>query len=375
MIMNQFKKIEIPAFLLEQPIGKFYVGKIKSSILIKMCTKDMRTLGGEYDLYQRKLNQSRVPALKSYMQYSRATFPNGIILNAKNGISFDAEKNILRVDEREDAFFIIDGQHRIEALKYYKGEKPFDICIIIFDNISIDDQTEIFVTVNSEQKKVNPTIKQNLKGNDSVDTPEKVVRKIAIALNSDKESPLFNRINFSDEEARRDELKLSLASFMRPIIKKMYKIEKNYEIKDVLLHNGNNRLDLKEGDFGLNKPLWYFYVNAMDDILYIMLLNFFTAIQDVFQSDWKNKDSLISKTTGFDALIMLFCKVLEINKTEMSYQYLYDQLKDLEKFKGKLSLEEVGIGNSAAVRLYKLFLNELNLNEDSVLDLDYFEEL
>ena len=367
---------DIKAFSITQPIGTFYVAKMDYKELIEMCTTDMASIKeSEYDIYQRKLNEKRIPILREYMEYSKATFPNGIILNSRYPVKFNAEQGMLTVEDREDTFFIIDGQHRIEALKHYNGVKPFEICAIIFESINPDLQTEIFVTVNSEQKKVNPTVKQNLKGNDSVDTPEKVIRKIAIALNEDVDSPFRGRINFTDESVKKGELKLSLAAFMRPLMKKMYKEEQAFQIKDTLMMNGNNRNELPIKGFNFNKPLWDYYVNKEDEIIYLTLLNYFTAISDVLKEDWNDPKSLLFKTSGYDALIMLYCDVLEKNMDDMSYDTLLSQLIVLKDMKGQFTLENVGVGNSAAVRLYHMFEEKLFGEKPDKIDyIEFFEE-
>lgn len=359
------REITIPALAFEQPIGRFYVGKIDYNILINMCSKDMDDIceRGEYDIYQRKLDVKRIPALKSYMEYSRATFPNGIILNSKYPVKFEDDR--LTIKNEKNTFFIIDGQHRIEALKYYSGDKPFEICVVIFENIDIDIQTDIFATVNTEQKKVNPTVKINLRGNDRVDTPEKVARKIAIAFNDNEESPFWGRIKFSDDSVKKDELKLSLASFINPIVNNIYSDEKSFDIKDCLYLNQNDRESLRR--FTFKKIFWDLYVSSEEETIYLMLLNYFTAIKDIFETDWNDNKSLLSKTSGYNALMRLFIDVLSASPNDMSYDKLYELLKPISKFSGHFNLDEIGVGNSASIRLYKKFaiaLGFINQDED-----------
>ena len=347
--------ITIPAFSLEQPIGTFYIGKIDYKLLINMCSKDMDEIikNGPYDIYQRRLDTRRIPVLKSYMDYSRASFPNGVILNSKYPLKFTNNELFLR--NEENTFFIIDGQHRIEALKYYKGEKPFEICVVIFENIDLDLQTDIFATVNNEQKKVNPTVRMNLRGNDRVDTPEKVSRKIAIAFNDSEESPFLGRIRFTDEPVKKDELKISLSSFIKPIVDNIYSDDRSFDIKDCLYLNHNDRESLIENGFSFNKSLWKFYVYSEEETIYIMLLNYFTAIKDIFPNDWNDNKALLAKTSGYSALMKLFIDVFKNSPLDMSYNSLYEKLKPLSEFEGHFSVDEIGVGNAASTRLYRLF--------------------
>ena len=348
-------RIKIPALVYEQPIGRFYVGKIDYKTLINMCSKDMKDIEerGKYDIYQRKLDPKRIPALKSYMEYSRATFPNGVILNSRYPIEFNGQEITIQNDR--DTFFIIDGQHRIEALKYYSGDKPFDMCVVIFDRIDIDLQTDIFATVNTEQKKVNPSVKMNLRGNDKVDTPEKVARRIAITFNDDEESPFCGRIKFNDESVKKDELKISLASFIGPIVDNIYNCEKSFDIKDCLYLNQNDRTALEKSGITSRKELWKYYINSDDEIIYLMLLNYFTAISDILHDDWNDNKSLLAKTSGYNALMRLFIDVLRNTPQDMSYDKLASMLQPIANFSGHFVLDEIGVGNSASIRLYKKF--------------------
>ena len=307
------------------------------------------------------------------MDYSKATFPNGIILNSNYPLHYENGK--LEIENSQDSFFIIDGQHRIEALKYYKGKAQFEMCVIIFEHIDKDTQTDIFATVNSEQKPVNASVKLNLKGNDSVDTPEKVVRRIAIALNEEKESPFKNRIKFSDEPVKRGELKLSLAAFARPIVSYIYNMEKSFDVKDCLYMNKNDRLALAKNGIDFNqKLLWKYYINGDESLIYALRINYFTAIMDILPSDWNDKDSLLSKTSGYNALMYLFKDLLIDSPYDMSYDYLYSKLRPLKQMKGSFTLDRVGVGNSAAVRLYKEFCKNLNTtNSDIDLETIYVE--
>ena len=348
--------ISSPAFLFEQPVGAFYVGKMNYKTLINMCSKDIEDIKreqGAYDIYQRKLDKKRIPSLKAYMEYSKATFPNGIILNSRYPVQF--HDNTLTVRNEKNTFFIIDGQHRIEALKYYSGTRPFDICVVIFEKIDIDLQTDIFATVNNEQKKVNPTIKINLRGTDRVDTPEKVVRKLAIAFNDNDESPFKERIIFSDEVVGRDELKISLAAFIRPIIANIYPDTNSYLIKDCLYLNNNDRKALTANNISFKKIFWDYYVQSEEEIIYLMLLNYFTAVMDLLPIDWNDNKALLSKTSGYNALMKLFVDVLKHSPTDMSYDTLYSILKPLSKCAGHFKVDEIGVGNSASIRLYKKF--------------------
>ena len=352
--------IAIPVFEIEQPIGKFYFGKIDSVDLVNLCSKDLSDISAtQYDVFQRNLDLKRLPALKKYMEYSRASFPNGIVLTAN--LPFEYKNGFLTIARRRDAFFIIDGQHRVEALKYYHGSKKFEVCVVIFDTKDKDLRAELFTVINSEQKKVNPSVKINLKGNDSVDTPEKVVRRIAIALNDNFESPFYGRIRFGDESYGRDNNKISLAAFAKPIISAIYNQDNSFLIKDDLIRNNNDRSSIQDKYYS-SKCLWKYYVAGKDKIIYLILLNYFTAFRDLFKKDWNSYNSLLLKTTGYNAMFMLLVDLLNNGNKDFSYASIFDLIQPLKVLEGHFVFEEWGVGLAGSSRLYKKFVELLKLS-------------
>ena len=61
--------IKIPVFEIEQPIGKFFFGKVDSVDLVNLCSKDLSNISAtQYDIFQRNLDPKLLPALKKYME-------------------------------------------------------------------------------------------------------------------------------------------------------------------------------------------------------------------------------------------------------------------------------------------------------------------
>lgn len=371
------EKISFPAFEIEQPVGKFYIGKVKYYELVNLCSKDLKNIDDtQYDIFQRKLDKDRMPALRRYMEYSRASFPNGIVLTAN--LPFTFENGMMTVEKRKDAFFIIDGQHRVEALKYYKGNSKFEVCVVIFGPTNKDMRAELFTVINSEQKRVNPTVRLNLRGNDIVDTPEKVVRKIAIALNESRESPFYRRILFADQFSRRDENKISLASFAKPIISAIYSTDQFFSLKDALIASNNDRRALDDNFGYVKKGLWKYYCEGKDEIIYLILLNYFGAFADLFEKDWKSPKSILMKTTGYNAMFMLLNDLLkkenEDKLGDFSYDYFFNLIQPLKPLAGNFILDKWGVGLAASSKLYREFTRLLNLSAQYKVFDDYNEE-
>lgn len=363
------EKLRVKVLEVNQPIQKFYVGVMDYRDVIRLSTTNMNEIkNNNEDVYQRQLDEKRLPSLKRYMEYSRASFPNGILLNSK--VPLEYENGYLLVPDDNNTFFIIDGQHRIEALKYYNKKEPFDVCVVIFNNLNVDLQTELFVTVNNEQKKVNPNIRMNLKGNDEIDSPDKIARNIVIALNKDSKSPFKKLIKLDDKKESKGII--SLYTIAIPIIEYIYNSQDYYIVKDALIKNKNNKECLRniyDKDNKVKRIFWDFYLENEEATLYAILVNYFSAIKDIFPHDWGNPNSLLCKTTGYNALMLLFKDVFIDLKPNLSYDNIYNYLYSIRHMRGSFTLDKMGVGKAASSKLY----NELkkHIKNKSEYQLDY----
>jgi DGQHR domain-containing protein len=201
----------LPVLKLQQPIGEFFVGVIGSKRLCEITHFDVRRIlrEREFETYlgiQRPLNEKRVEEIEQYVETKDACFPTSVILSVSgNCAKYDAEKGLLTLssyDDLEDPdksvlyrqiAKVIDGQHRIEALKNYQGP-VFDVNVSIFVDIDVAEEAYIFSTVNLAQTKVNKSLAIDLYDLARSRSPQKVCHNIAVALDQDKKGPFFQRI-------------------------------------------------------------------------------------------------------------------------------------------------------------------------------------
>lgn len=348
----------------------FYITSIPSSVLSKTCSTTIDSMKKDTDVYQRRLNASRVSRISDFAKRQRAIFPTCIVLNSKEHLAYDKEKMELELPEEKDSFFIVDGQHRIEGIK--QSDREYNLCVVILNNESLDLQSELFITINGEQKAVNPNIRFNIKANDSVDTPEKMTRNIADMLNSDLLSPLYNKIWMDDSPRKRGDQPLSLSAFCEPICGYIYNQKSYYSIKDALYNNGNNTMKLNDAfsDYK-NYILWTFYADVGDRVLYKILFNYFSAIKDVYKNVWNDSKSSIIKTTGYNAFMLLFKGIFlycKKNNNNYSYQFIKSILESNVISADNFYQPVVGLGRSAAYELYKKlqisFIDFESINEE-----------
>jgi DGQHR domain-containing protein len=86
---------------------------------------------------------------------------------------------------------IIDGQHRMSGFED-DFKIDFDLPITIFIDQSVEQQAEIFSTINGKQTRVTPSLVYELFGINERPSPYKTAHNIVVALNNSEESPLKN---------------------------------------------------------------------------------------------------------------------------------------------------------------------------------------
>ena len=127
-------------------------------------TYDPRTSKG----YQRPLQDSRVNELVADLKKHRVDLPTAVLLNLRNRDARHAvQGGLLRLDELRDSllsstlvFHVVDGQHRVEALRKLIEEDPtggwekFLIPFVCMMGASEQQEMEQFYVVNSRAKSV-----------------------------------------------------------------------------------------------------------------------------------------------------------------------------------------------------------------------------
>lgn len=346
--------IKLNSIKVHQAIGDIYVAEINPQNLLQMSIVDRRRIENDEEVIgiQRELKEEKVKQIKKYLSTNKATFPNSIILNTEERYVIAKSENSIELEISEDTFSIIDGQHRVEGFRNNPIEN-FNLIISILIGLKVDEQAEIFTTINSQQTKVDPSHNLNLELESTVYTPIKMMIEIAHSFNYDKESPWFNSIKLlSNKNAGI----LSLSAFVKPLIALTFPDSDYYLIKNELNKNikefpsfSNINYDNKRFIF------WNFYkVNDFSSV-YKILFNYFKAVSIVLDKDWLNEDSLLSKTTGYNAIIKLFKDLyLEgLKSNNLTNEFFFNKLTSLSKMNGIITSENFGAsGFKASNDLY-----------------------
>lgn len=359
------KTIKLQVQKVEQPIGYFYITKINSDTLYEMGRADILKISEKEDqLYegiQRELRTNKVNEISTYVESPHATFPNTIILNLnkKSLVSETENELVVRVDK--DAFSIIDGQHRIEGLK--KSGESFDLAVSIFVDLPIHLQSEVFVTINTEQTKVNPSIAIIQYSQDTLLTPRKFASELAISFGINKGSVWEQKIKFigTKDELSEDGI-ISLKTFYTPILELIYD-DKDYSRIQKQLKENNSPITISH-NYNLDRYyFWGFYVNGQKEVVYKILNNYFEAMCSTFISDWEDKNSILLKTTGYNAMMLLFKDLYQkgYEKETLTIDFFKSEVKNLRVLDKTINSSNYdSSGASSSKKLYEVFYKTIN---------------
>src|SRR5579862_7714773 len=156
--------------------------------------------------FQRSLSRSKVKAIRNFYEtaISQPPIPGTVLLFTPQRLQFralDGDKTVGHLQDPEEKFLIIDGQHRLAALNFYERTHPdeaknIQVPCVIFDGRTEDFATEMFVIINSTPTRINKSHLVDLYERVSWAEPDRrFAAYIAELLYSEGDSPLRYRIN------------------------------------------------------------------------------------------------------------------------------------------------------------------------------------
>src|SRR5882762_1078116 len=115
--------------------------------------------------FQRTVSRSKVKAIRNFYETAsnQPPIPGTVLLFTPQKLRFQPrEENgtVGSLQEPDEKFLIIDGQHRLAALQFYERThseeaKSIYVPCVIFDGRSDDFATEMFVIINSTPTRIN----------------------------------------------------------------------------------------------------------------------------------------------------------------------------------------------------------------------------
>lgn len=285
--------------------------------------------------FQRPWTEKRVKDLAKYIAgednldlSSSASIENGSkkasgflptcpILNIKGNIQIieNNGRRFLEFPESAEEFNrcngdveIIDGQHRLIAFSdeymdpLFKQNEIYEMGFIIFEKLTSNEKTELFVVTNDRAEKVDKNVLFNMmQWLGVLSDTDRCLFKLITALNTEDQSPLKGRINI-DGSKKKNTFKL-------------------IQVKKILEKSGAYA-ELKKGD-QLDKQVK-------------LVSEYLNAWEEVYQVDFNKtrKPSTLEKISGFRYIMTLYpyiVKIMEKKEQTLTCRLIKPVLEQLKR--------------------------------------------
>lgn len=158
--------------------------------------------------YQREIKAAKIQDIVGYyekIEEELPLIPTPILLAAKEKLVVEPGRPLvtLQIPNEPGAFGIIDGQHRMLALKVYIEQHPettFDVPVVIFSGESVAHMVELFAIINSTQTRVPRSHIYDL----TLERPKHLAEpgladayRVVRGLNEDESSPLRGKVRMT----------------------------------------------------------------------------------------------------------------------------------------------------------------------------------
>src|SRR5437763_14098466 len=237
--------------------------------------------------FQRGLSQPKVKAIRNFYETAQAQppIPVTVLLFTAQKLRFTPHGEGSAVGDLqnpEENFLIIDGQHRLAALQFYERSHPdeaktINVPCVIFDGRSDDFATEMFVIINSTPTRINKSHLVDLYERVSWAEPDRrFAARIVEMLYSEGDSPLRYRINRLGGRSKQEKWILQAELFNE-------------------IHRWVRQAWSKIGKEGTDKPAAQRYYPKVRDFL--------KACAQVWSDAWGNDNYMVTKPVALKAMI------------------------------------------------------------------------
>lgn len=334
-----------------QPLGDFFIGKMRFEDLLKIAFADVRRIERDeqtgYESYfgiQRKLSENRVKEISEYVTTLDATFPSSILLAIEEysidnytletsdipNIIFDNKTNMLKIKEEGNIAHIIDGQHRVFGLKkaldsgglFSQNIKDFELVVTIFVNMDDENQALVFSTINKAHTKVNKSLVYDLFDLAKTRSPQRTVHNIVKLLNEREGSPFKDKIKmlgFADDTSKETIAQATLAELILGYISKNPMLDRDYLKREKAIE--------KYSANDINKYFFRnWFISQEDAKIARLVWNYFKVVEEKWEFAWHDNSKILSKSTGIISLMRFLRDIVNYLKS-------YDRIVSIEEFR------------------------------------------
>ena len=264
------------------------VEKIRSIFYVFRRSKD------DPEALQRKLVKRKVDDIKKSLEKKNVYFPNSIVVNIeiKENKKIQLKDDYFEfqyiyeenentesddIEERKGRIgYIIDGQHRIEGLR---TEPNLKLPVLIFLQLDRNNSFKTFADINEKQEKVSKVLLNNIRWEikDFLDDLQPTTYSIVLNLNSNQESPLYDKIRLYEEETGKWINEPALSKFVKKAI------DENSPI-----HNEDIDKQTKH------------------------IINYLNAWKELYPTQWNEEfrqDFILTKSMGLNIMFRIFPRI------------------------------------------------------------------
>lgn len=290
--------IETAAWRIQHSDKEFYCFKLNSEILLEISyvSENERDKG-----VQRPLSERRCKEVGKYIDSDHGVFANNVILNLPNDIIYEPEENnenqgVLKIPNRPKSTWVVDGQHRLFGFNY--ADKEFELLCTGFVGLEVEDQAEIFITINTKQKGIPASVIYDLLPVvKDAEFKKKRAHSLVSQFNDDPDSPWYNNI-------------------------KMLGVGKGLVSQSTFANNLEKLIDPNGGVLASYNEQFQFKI----------LLNYFNAFNSIFNNEWGNRKFVLTKTVGIAAMCGIFPKVHELCNKNFKTENIIIILNNIRDF-------------------------------------------
>lgn len=147
--------VSFPAMPCTQNDKTFYLAIFPKHIL-QTTTFVSRREQSQLEGFQRNLNEARAKDIAKYFDERNGVIPSPLILSAQENADFRYNDGVISFNNLPSCFMVLDGQHRLYGL--LKTENDYYFPVAIFNNLSSEDEVNLFIDINTNQKGVPATL-------------------------------------------------------------------------------------------------------------------------------------------------------------------------------------------------------------------------
>jgi DNA sulfur modification protein DndB len=326
----------VPALRGKLGSNTFYTFVTTPERLLKIAFVNHRTLNDPKGMptYQRLITKGRIKQIQNYIQ-DGGYFPTNIIINFAAKPKFeirlkeeeaDVHYGTLYLPEKYKSALVIDGQHRLYGYsRLLELQKNQNIIVLAFQQMSKEDEANLFVTINHEQKTVPRTLLDDLQGElkwGSDDPRERIVAmcsRLVNVLNAEAGGPFHLRVVQTGLRSTRETC-LTLPAMLDALKKsellgRVGKKTKTYEGGPFTGKDDYSTLDRAR--------------HGLEDI--------FSILKEANPNVWRaGADGAVWTNTGIAALLMIVAEAVRtyertsgLDSKELSSEEIAEQVQDI----------------------------------------------